>query len=115
MVEWLIKRTKTYKSLEEDIENYCEEMQRKQTKINNYKRDTELLNGRLTDYQNAANKIIEEKQREINDLINKLELENQARKSLAGKVGSLGRKIKKLEKELEDTEERVKYWRDKSV
>ena len=115
MVEWLFKKSNLFKSMEDDIFNYEVEMSRKQNEIRNLKRDRELLNKRLEEHQIAANEYLKEKQQEINELMNKLEIKEETRKKLSGKVGSLGRKIKKLEKELEEKEERIEYWRGKSV
>ena len=115
MVEWLIKKTNLYKSMEDDIFNYEIEMATKQNKIRNLERDKKLLNERLAESERVANEIIFEKQNTINDLINKLDDKENARRKATGKVGSLNRKIKKLESDLQDAEERAKYWRGKNV
>lgn len=86
MVEWLFKRTKIYQSMEDDICNYEVEMATKQNKIRNLERDNRLLRERLEikerEYKNT-----------IEDLINKLEIKENARRKAIGKAAALKRKI----------------------
>lgn len=87
MVEWFFKKSKLYKSMEDDIFNYEVEMATKQNKIRNLERDKRLLTERFDikerEYKNT-----------IEDLINKLEIKEKERRSAVGKLGSLKRKIK---------------------
>ena len=89
-------------------------MSSKQSKIRNLERDKKILNDRIADLEDTANKIIFEKQNTINGLINKLEIKENARRKAVGKVGSLNKKIKQLESDLDNANERIEYLRGKA-
>ena len=86
MVEWIFKKTNLYRSMEDDIFNYEVEMATKQNKIRNLERDNRLLRERLEIKEREHKNTIE-------DLINKLEIKENARRKAIGKAAALKSKI----------------------
>lgn len=108
--------TEVFKDTKEERDNYDCECGIKQKKIEKLQHDLKLKEQEKQECILSGQAVIEEKtnknktlEKEILELKNKLELKEKQRRSAVGSVGSCKVKIKKLEEETKNLNERIDF------
>lgn len=110
--EIIIKKTKTYRKIEKESENYNDECRKKEERIKKLKEEIKQCIAEKQECVLSGQSVIEEKEKqtkalkeEIAKLEKKLENKELQRRKNAGSIGGLKRRIATLEKEIEGLKE----------
>lgn len=91
LIDYLVRKTTTYKNLEDQYEKQIQECSRKETDKQVLK---QIIQTQIKDIENLKS--------ELDDAKNKLKQTEIARRSVAGKLGGLTTKNKRLEEEIKE-------------
>ena len=116
VLENFIKSSSFYKEIEKEAENYNAECSKKETKIQQLRKDAKQCIVEKQECILSGQGIIEEKISEIKglkkenaDLKDRLQEKEKQRRKAVGSVGGYKTKVARLEEEIENLNERIEF------